>query len=53
MSLLGSEMLSAARAEKLEYRSALRRQLEPAVTKLPKSVVQAVGLHAITFPDRK
>jgi hypothetical protein len=34
MSLLGSEMLSAAGAEQLEHGSALRRQLEPAVTKL-------------------
>jgi len=32
--LLGREMPSTVRAEKLEHRPALRRQFEPAVTKL-------------------
>jgi hypothetical protein len=45
VSLLSSEMLSAVGVEKLQHRSALRRQLEPAFTKFVESVIEAVGLH--------
>jgi hypothetical protein len=38
-------MPSTVRVEKLEHRSALRRQLEPAFAKLPESVIEAVSSH--------